>query len=51
MKEDQERCFRAGCDGYLSKPIDSDELIDMLIPLTSDVSREELRQRRADRQA
>jgi len=26
MKKDREHVFRAGCDGYISKPIDVDEL-------------------------
>jgi two-component system cell cycle response regulator DivK len=26
MKKDREHVFRAGCDGYISKPIDIDEL-------------------------
>ncbi|HEX9926806.1 MAG TPA: response regulator [Anaerolineae bacterium] len=26
MKKDQENVFEAGCDGYISKPIDIDEL-------------------------
>jgi two-component system cell cycle response regulator DivK len=26
MKKDQEHVFNAGCDGYISKPIDVDEL-------------------------
>jgi PAS domain S-box-containing protein len=30
MKGDQERCVRAGMDGYISKPIDSRELIAVL---------------------
>ena len=27
MKEDKERIFEAGCDGYLAKPIDIQELV------------------------
>ena len=26
MKKDREHVFKAGCDGYISKPIDVDEL-------------------------
>ena len=30
MKEDQERCARAGCDGFLAKPVQREALIQML---------------------
>ena len=28
FKEDRDRCIAAGCDGYLSKPIDTEKLLD-----------------------
>lgn len=30
MKEDRQACLAAGCDGYLAKPIDRDELVRIL---------------------
>jgi len=30
MKGDEQRCLDAGCDGYLSKPIDPDQLLDVI---------------------
>ncbi len=30
MKEDEERCLRAGCSGYVSKPVSEDVLLDRL---------------------
>ncbi|QDV05399.1 Sensory/regulatory protein RpfC [Planctomycetes bacterium Poly30] len=49
MKEDQERCLRAGCDRHLAKPIDADELIALLGHMTSEVGREQLRLERIAR--
>jgi hypothetical protein len=33
---DKERCLKAGCDGYISKPIDRDELFGMIRQLLGD---------------
>ena len=30
MKNDKEKCIEAGCDGYLPKPIDHAQLVQML---------------------
>jgi CheY-like chemotaxis protein len=30
MKGDDEKCIAAGCDGYLSKPVRGEQIIEML---------------------
>ena len=30
MKEDQEKCFKAGCDAFLAKPVKKNDLLEML---------------------
>lgn len=30
MKGDEQKCLKAGCDGYLTKPVDRDKLFEML---------------------
>jgi len=44
MKGDDSRCIKAGCDDYLSKPIDRQKLLDVLtkyLPSTTEAVREE----------
>ncbi len=35
MKGDQERCLEAGMDGYISKPIQPDHMMDVIAQVTS----------------
>jgi len=33
MKEDKSKATEAGCDGYIAKPLDADELLNIIIPV------------------
>jgi len=47
MHGDMLRCIESGCDGYLSKPIDSEALIAQVAALIAIAAASELEQRRA----
>ena len=38
MKGDDAKCFAAGCDDYLTKPIDRDKFLTVLAKIVSDNS-------------
>jgi two-component system CheB/CheR fusion protein len=50
MQGDRDRCLQAGCDDYLSKPIEGYRLVDLVAHYTQDYTLAELAQRRQQRQ-
>src|SRR5690606_33541613 len=46
MRSDERRCLESGCDDYLSKPLSRSTLVNTVAYYASDVTLEELAQRR-----
>jgi two-component system CheB/CheR fusion protein len=46
MKGDDQRCLEAGCDAYVTKPIDRQKMVEIVARYTQDVSAEELQTQR-----
>ncbi len=42
MSGDADRCIEAGCDAYLSKPVDLDQMLSLIIEFTSTATEEEV---------
>lgn len=51
MKGDRDRCLDGGCDDYLSKPIDHEQLVNMVARYTQEIGKNELQARRQERAA
>jgi PAS domain S-box-containing protein len=46
MKGDHERCLEAGCDAYVTKPIDRQRMVEIVARYTQDISIDQLRAQR-----
>jgi CheY-like chemotaxis protein len=46
MQDDERKCLEAGCDAYLSKPLDREVLVDTIARYTQEITRVQLKERR-----